>query len=149
MQELFPDVKFAIGPPIDDGFYYDFEVEKPFTPEDLARIEARCNELLKSNLPITREVWDKARARDYFGKLGQRYKLELIDEIPGDTVSIYTVGRFVDLCAGPHIDIGQAHQAREALLDRGCVLARRLASSPCCSASTPPPSSRRAISTPT
>ncbi len=104
VQELFPDAKFAIGPPIDDGFYYDFEVDKPFTPEDLARIEARVNELLKGNLPISREVWDKARARDYFGKLGQRYKLELIDGIPGDTVSIYTVGRFVDLCAGPHID---------------------------------------------
>ncbi len=104
VQELFPNTKFAIGPPIDDGFYYDFEVEQPFTPEDLARIEARMNELLKGDLPITREEWDKARARDYFGKLGQRYKLELIDDIPGDTVSIYTVGRFVDLCAGPHID---------------------------------------------
>ena len=104
VQELFPKAKFAIGPPIDDGFYYDFEVEQPFTPEDLARIEARMNELLKGDLPITREVWDKARAREHFGKLEQRYKLELIDDIPGDTVSIYTVGRFLDLCAGPHID---------------------------------------------
>ncbi len=104
VQELFPNAKFAIGPPIDDGFYYDFEVDKPFTPEDLERIEARVHELLKSNLPISRDVWDKARAREHFGKLGQRYKLELIDGIPGDTVSIYTVGRFVDLCAGPHID---------------------------------------------
>lgn len=104
VQELFPDAKFAIGPPIDDGFYYDFEVDKPFTPEDLARIEGRVHELLKENLPISREVWDKARAREHFGRLGQRYKLELIDDIPGDTVSIYTVGRFVDLCAGPHID---------------------------------------------
>ena len=104
VQELFPNAKFAIGPPIDEGFYYDFEVEQPFTPEDLARIEARMNELLKGDLPITREVWDKARAREHFGKLGQRYKLELIDDIPGDTVSIYTVGRFLDLCAGPHID---------------------------------------------
>jgi threonyl-tRNA synthetase len=104
VQELLPDAKFAIGPPIDDGFYYDFDVDKPFTPEDLARIEARVHELLKGDLPITREVWDKARAREHFGRLGQRYKLELIDDIPGDTVSIYTVGRFVDLCAGPHID---------------------------------------------
>jgi threonyl-tRNA synthetase len=104
VQELFPGVKFAIGPPIDDGFYYDFEVEKPFTPEDLARIEARVHELLKGDLPISREVWDKPRARDHFQRLGQRYKLELIDDIPGETVSIYTVGRFVDLCAGPHID---------------------------------------------
>ena len=104
VQELFPDAKFAIGPPIDNGFYYDFEVEKPFTPEDLERIEKRMNELLKENLVISREDWDKARAREHFGKLGQRYKLELIDDIPGDSVSIYTVGRFVDLCAGPHID---------------------------------------------
>ncbi|HXV13656.1 MAG TPA: threonine--tRNA ligase [Candidatus Krumholzibacteria bacterium] len=104
VQELFPDAKFAIGPPIDEGFYYDFEVEKPFTPEDLARIETRVHELLKKDLPISREVWDKARARAHFAKLGQRYKLELIDDIPGDTVSIYTVGNFVDLCAGPHID---------------------------------------------
>ncbi|MDH5269565.1 MAG: threonine--tRNA ligase, partial [Candidatus Krumholzibacteria bacterium] len=104
VMELFPDAKFAIGPPIDNGFYYDFEVEKPFTPEDLERIEKRMNELLKEKLEISREDWDKARAREHFGKLGQRYKLELIDDIPGESVSIYTVGRFVDLCGGPHID---------------------------------------------
>jgi threonyl-tRNA synthetase len=104
VSELFPGTKFAIGPPIDTGFYYDFEVERPFTPEDLARIEARMNELVRTELAIHREVWDKARARDHFARLGQRYKLELIDDIPGDTVSIYTVGRFVDLCAGPHLD---------------------------------------------
>ncbi len=104
VKELFPNVKFAIGPPIDNGFYYDFEVEQPFTPDDLARIEKRMNELLKEKLPIHREVWDKAKAREHFSHLGQRYKLELIDDIPGDTVSIYTVGKFVDLCAGPHID---------------------------------------------
>lgn len=104
VSELFPNVKFAIGPPIDTGFYYDFEAEHPFTPEDLARIEARMNELVRDEMPIQREVWDKARARTHFAKLGQKYKLELIDDIPGDTVSIYTVGRFVDLCAGPHVD---------------------------------------------
>jgi threonyl-tRNA synthetase len=104
VQDLFPNVKFAIGPPIDNGFYYDFEMEKPFTPEDLARIEARMNELLREDMPISREDWSKARAREHFAKLAQRYKLELIDDIPGDSVSIYTVGRFVDLCAGPHLD---------------------------------------------
>jgi len=104
VQDLFPDVKFAIGPPIENGFYYDFEVEKPFTPEDLARIEARVNELLKSDMPISREDWDKPKAREHFAKLAQRYKLELINDIPGNHVSIYTVGRFVDLCAGPHLD---------------------------------------------
>jgi threonyl-tRNA synthetase len=104
VNDLFPGVKFAIGPPIDNGFYYDFEVERPFTPEDLARIEARMNELLREDMPIHREDWSKARARDHFARLGQRYKLELIDDIPGDHVSIYTVGRFLDLCAGPHVD---------------------------------------------
>jgi threonyl-tRNA synthetase len=104
VRDLFPGVKLAIGPPIENGFYYDFEVERPFTPDDLARIEARMNEILKEDMLISREDWDKARAREYFGGLGQRYKLELIDDIPGPSVSIYTVGRFVDLCAGPHLD---------------------------------------------
>ncbi|HET6349329.1 MAG TPA: threonine--tRNA ligase [Candidatus Krumholzibacteria bacterium] len=104
VQDLFPDVKFAIGPPIENGFYYDFEVQKPFTPEDLARIETRMNEILKESMVISREDWDKPRAMKYFANLGQRYKLELINDIPGDSVSIYTVGRFVDLCAGPHLD---------------------------------------------
>jgi len=104
VQDLFPHVKFAIGPPIDNGFYYDFEVDKPFTPEDLARIETRMNEILKEDMPISREDWSKEKAREHFAKLAQRYKLELIDDIKGDTVSIYTVGRFVDLCAGPHLD---------------------------------------------
>ena len=104
VQDLFPDVKFAIGPPIENGFYYDFEVQKPFTPEDLARIETRMNEILRESMVISREDWDKPRAMKYFANLGQRYKLELINDIPGDSVSIYTVGRFVDLCAGPHLD---------------------------------------------
>jgi threonyl-tRNA synthetase len=104
VQELFPDAKFAIGPPIANGFYYDFEVEKPFTPEDLERIEKRMNELLKSGLEITREDWSKERAREYFRERGAEYKLELIDDIEGDTVSIYRVGDFVDLCGGPHVD---------------------------------------------
>jgi threonyl-tRNA synthetase len=104
VMELFPDAKFAIGPPIDNGFYYDFDVEKPFTPEDLEKIETRMNELLKEELAISRQDWPKDRAREHFRKLEQPYKLELIDDIAGDEVSIYTVGKFVDLCAGPHVD---------------------------------------------
>jgi threonyl-tRNA synthetase len=104
VQELFPGVRFAIGPPIENGFYYDFEVERPFTPDDLARIEKRMGELLAGGLEIEREEWSKEKAREHFGKLGQLFKIELIDEIPGETVSIYRVGRFVDLCAGPHLD---------------------------------------------
>lgn len=102
--ELFPGTRFAIGPPIENGFYYDFEVEKPFTPDDLARIEAKMNELVRAGLEVKREDWDKNRARAHFAKLDQPYKLELIDGIEGDSVSVYTVGKFVDLCAGPHLD---------------------------------------------
>jgi threonyl-tRNA synthetase len=107
VQELFPGTKFAIGPPIENGFYYDFDVEKPFTPEDLERIEAKMKELLNGGLPINREDWDKEKAVEYFGKLGQGYKVELINELPDEIVSVYTVGRFVDLCAGPHLDVSK------------------------------------------
>jgi threonyl-tRNA synthetase len=104
VQELFPEAKLAIGPWIDNGFYYDFEVEKPFTPDDLDKIQARMKELLKGDLPIHREDWDRQKARDHFDKLGQQYKVELIDELPDPQVSVYTVGGFMDLCAGPHLD---------------------------------------------
>jgi threonyl-tRNA synthetase len=104
VQELFPATKFAIGPAIAEGFYYDFEVEKPFTPEDLERIEVKMAEILKGKPPIHREVWDKDKARKFFSKAGQPYKIELIDDIPGDSVSIYFLGGFTDLCAGPHLE---------------------------------------------
>jgi threonyl-tRNA synthetase len=119
VQELFPGVKFAIGPPIENGFYYDFEVEKPFTPEDLERIEAKMAELLKNGLSIKREDWPKRKARDYFEKAGQDYKVELIDELPGDTVSVYTVGNFVDLCAGPHLDLSKRIKSFKLLSSAG------------------------------
>ncbi len=104
VQDLFPEAKLAIGPWIDKGFYYDFEVEKPFTPEDLEKIQSRMKELLKGDLPIDREQWDRQKARDHFKKLGQDYKVELIDDLPDAEVSVYTVGGFLDLCAGPHLD---------------------------------------------
>jgi len=103
VQDLFPNTKFAIGPPIANGFYYDFDVENPFTPEDLERIEKRMNEIAKTKPEIQREVWDKEKAKKFFGDRGQPYKVELIDDIEDETVSIYTVGDFVDLCAGPHL----------------------------------------------
>jgi threonyl-tRNA synthetase len=103
VQDLFPGVKFAIGPAIADGFYYDFDVEKPFTPEDLQKIEQRMNEILKAKPGIHREVWDKNKAKKYFGGRDQPYKVELIEDIGDDTVSIYSVGEFTDLCAGPHL----------------------------------------------
>ena len=102
--ELFPDARLAIGPPIEEGFYYDFDVDKPFTPDDLQQIEAKMGELLATRRVFKREVWGKAQAREFFEKKNQKYKLELIDDIPGDNVSIYHVGDFTDLCAGPHLD---------------------------------------------
>ncbi|MDH3215927.1 MAG: threonine--tRNA ligase [Candidatus Krumholzibacteria bacterium] len=103
VQELFPGVKFAIGPAIAEGFYYDFDVETPFTPEDLERIEAKMHEILKAKPEIHREVWDKDKARRYFSGKNQPYKLELIDDIEDEHVSIYVLGAFTDLCAGPHL----------------------------------------------
>lgn len=107
VQDLFPGVKFAIGPPIADGFYYDFDVKSPFTPEDLQRIEKRMHEILASKPAIHREVWDKQKATRYFSDHDQPYKVELIDGIEDDHVSIYVVGDFTDLCAGPHLTDSQ------------------------------------------
>ncbi|UCG53663.1 MAG: threonine--tRNA ligase [Candidatus Latescibacterota bacterium] len=104
VQELFPGAKLAIGPAIEEGFYYDFDVEKPFTPEDLERIEAKMKEILQTKLGFAREVWDKDRAKAFFSGHNQTYKIELIEELPEDGVSVYTVGGFTDLCAGPHLE---------------------------------------------
>jgi threonyl-tRNA synthetase len=102
--DLYPEAKFAIGPPIQDGFYYDFDVEKPFTPEDLVKIESTMHELIKTLLPIEREIWPKQKALEYFKSRNETYKVELIEELPDGEISIYRMGGFVDLCAGPHLD---------------------------------------------
>ncbi len=104
VKTLFPNAKLAIGPSIQDGFYYDFDVEKPFTPEDLERIESAMRDFLKTRMDFSREVWSKEKAKDYFAAEGEAYKLELIDEIPDSDVSVYRMGNFLDLCAGPHLD---------------------------------------------
>ncbi len=97
-------VRVAIGPAVADGFYYDFEYEKSFTPEDLGRIEARMGEIIASGTVFTREVVSREEAREMFAGLGQTYKLELLDDIAeGEAVSIYRLGGFVDLCRGPHL----------------------------------------------
>ncbi|HLC23837.1 MAG TPA: threonine--tRNA ligase [Dehalococcoidia bacterium] len=102
VQALFPGAKFGIGPAIEDGFYYDFELPRPLTNEDLAVIEAKMTELVARNLKFSRQELPKEEARRFFS--GQPYKLELIDELPDETVSIYRQGEFVDLCKGPHVD---------------------------------------------
>ena len=103
IQQIFPDAKFAIGPPIKNGFYYDMELPRPLTPEDLEEIERRMKEISKGGFEFQQETWDKAKALEYFGSRGQTFKVELIEGIPSDTVSTYKTADFIDLCAGPHV----------------------------------------------
>ncbi|HET8677361.1 MAG TPA: threonine--tRNA ligase [Blastocatellia bacterium] len=103
VQQIFPEVKFGIGPPIKNGFYYDMQLARPLTPEDLAEIEGRMREIIKQGLEFHRENWDKEKALEFFGSRDQTFKVELINGIPGDTVSTYAIGDFTDLCAGPHV----------------------------------------------
>jgi threonyl-tRNA synthetase len=98
-----PDLKVAIGPSIEDGFYYDFDRETPFTPEDFEAIEAKMLETARSGIPFERKVVSKADAIELFEKKGEQYKVELISEIEDDTVSLYQLDDFVDLCRGPHV----------------------------------------------
>jgi len=104
VQELFPGAQVTIGPVIEDGFYYDFAYERPFTPEDLTKIEAKMAELARLNLEITREEWDRDDAVRHFESIGEKYKAKLIGRIPaGETVSLYKQGEWRDLCRGPHV----------------------------------------------
>jgi len=104
VKRLYPNTLLAIGPAIDDGFYYDFDVEKPFTIDDLVKIEAEMKKIIKESLPIERFTMPKAEALDYFTKLGEIYKVELVSELPeGEIISFYKQGEFTDLCAGPHL----------------------------------------------
>jgi len=104
VKELFPDAQVTIGPVIDNGFYYDFSYKRPFTPEDLVAIEQRMAELAKKDIPVTREVWPRDKAVDFFKSIGEHYKAEIIASIPADQdVSLYREGDFIDLCRGPHV----------------------------------------------
>jgi len=104
VQQLFPEVKFGIGPPIKNGFYYDMLLPRPLVqPEDLDAIETRMRAIVKSDLEFQRENWPKAKALAFFGERHQDFKIELINGIPGDSVSTYRIGDFIDLCAGPHV----------------------------------------------
>ncbi len=104
VKELFPDAQVTIGPVIEDGFYYDFSYKRPFTPEDLAAIEKRMAELAKRDIPVSREVWPRDKAVEFFASIGEHYKAEIIASIPEqEEVSLYREGDFVDLCRGPHV----------------------------------------------
>jgi len=101
VKKLFPDAKLGIGPAIEDGFYYDFDVKNPFTPEDLKKIEDEMNQIIRKNVDFVKKDVSKTEAKKLFKN--EPYKLELIEELPGITVSTYTSGDFTDLCIGPHI----------------------------------------------
>jgi threonyl-tRNA synthetase len=104
VKQLFPDAQVTIGPVIEDGFFYDFSYKRPFTPEDLEAIEKKMAEIAKRDLTVTRKVVERAEAIRYFKELGEHYKAQIIESIPGDEdLSLYTQGEFTDLCRGPHV----------------------------------------------
>lgn len=104
VKELFPDAQVTIGPVIDNGFYYDFSYKRPFTPEDLAAIEKKMAELAKKDEVVTREVWSRDDAVEFFKGIGEKYKAEIIASIPSnEPLSLYREGEFIDLCRGPHV----------------------------------------------
>ncbi|MGB5774747.1 MAG: threonine--tRNA ligase, partial [Sedimenticolaceae bacterium] len=105
VQELYPGTQVTIGPAIEDGFYYDFAREEPFHPDDLTKIEERMREIVGRDLPIHREVWDRAQAMQTFAEIGETYKVEIIEDIipEGEEVSVYRQGDWFDVCRGPHL----------------------------------------------
>jgi threonyl-tRNA synthetase len=104
VKELWPDTQVTIGPAIENGFYYDFARQEPFTPEDLVTIEERMKEIVERDEPIQREVWERDQAVAFFRSQGEEYKAQIIEDIPpNETLTLYRQGNFVDLCRGPHL----------------------------------------------
>ncbi|MEK6692570.1 MAG: threonine--tRNA ligase [Nitrospirota bacterium] len=103
VKELYPEAKLAIGPAIEDGFYYDFDYHRPFTPEDLVKIEEKMREIIRADRPFVRKELGSKEAIDYFKDKGEPYKVLLIEELNQEKVSVYEEGDFIDLCLGPHI----------------------------------------------
>ena len=104
VQEIFPDARFAIGPAIEDGFYYDFDLPRALTPEDLPEIEKRMKRIIAAKYPFLRDRWPREKALEYFGQKGQLYKVEIIENLSDAEVGIYQQGNFLDLCRGPHVE---------------------------------------------
>jgi threonyl-tRNA synthetase len=118
VQSLYPGTQVTIGPSIENGFYYDFARNEPFTSEDLPRIEARMREIVARNAPFEREVWDRDDAIGFFEQRGEAYKAELIRDLPGtETITLYKQGDWIDLCRGPHMrgtgDVGTAFKLQK------------------------------------
>ena len=104
VKELYTDTQVTIGPSIENGFYYDFARPTPFTPEDLEKIEGRMREIVERDEPVSREVWDRDKAIEFFKDQGEFYKAEIIEDLPeGDEITLYRQGGFIDLCRGPHL----------------------------------------------
>ena len=104
VQELFPGTQVTIGPAIENGFYYDFAREEPFSTEDFEAIEKRMGDIIDQDLKIERQVWDRNEAIDYFKSIGEAYKAEIIQDLPeNETITIYRQGEWLDLCRGPHL----------------------------------------------
>src|SRR5690349_7613815 len=104
VQEIFPDAKFAIGPAIEDGYYYDFDLPRTLTPEDLPDIEQRMQRIIAGKYPFVRDRWPREKALEYFRDKEQLYKVEIIENLPDEEVGIYQQGNFLDLCRGPHVE---------------------------------------------
>ncbi|HET8580540.1 MAG TPA: threonine--tRNA ligase, partial [Nitrospiraceae bacterium] len=103
VKEVFPSAQLAIGPAIEEGFYYDFAFDRPFTPEDLEKIEARAHEIMKANFSFKRIEMPRQDAIRYFRERGENYKVDILEHIEDQTASLYSQGEFVDLCRGPHV----------------------------------------------
>ena len=104
VKEIYPETQVTIGPAIENGFYYDFARDEPFTPEDLEQIEARMKDIVQRDEEITREVWERQQAIDYFNGIGEHYKAEIVADLPVDEeITVYRQGEFADLCRGPHL----------------------------------------------
>ena len=121
VQELFPGTQVTIGPVIENGFYYDFARNEPFTPEDFPAIEKKMREIIARDKPFTKEVWSRDKAKDFFAKKGETYKVELVDAIPADqTLKMYAQGDWIDLCRGPHMtSVGKVGNAFKLMKTAG------------------------------
>lgn len=113
VKQLYPNTLVTIGPVIENGFYYDFAKETPFTPEDLTAIDKQMRQIIKADLPIVREEWSREKAVQYFTDKGEKYKVDIINDLPADEIiSVYKQGDYIDLCRGPHLaSTGKAGQA--------------------------------------
>ena len=117
VQALYPGTQVTIGPAIENGFYYDFYRNEPFTPEDLPAIEAKMREIVAKGEKFTREMWGRDEAIKFFEDKGERFKAELIRDLPAEQITIYRQGEWLDMCRGPHLrstaDIGTAFKLQK------------------------------------